>query len=96
MAKDKDNLPAVQAEREILATFNAGTPMQRLMGLVLDECGGVNFLVNWAEEYPNEFVQVLMAANPTAAQSSSNTLNLNLHPSLSAGPLDTGRTFDND
>ena len=73
-----------------------GSPLQQLLGDVLDELGGIDFIVGWAEENPSEFMRILVAASgptPTApgtpgAPNSSAVLNLHLHPALAPGPLD--------
>ena len=95
---DDKQLPATVVEREIIAAFTAGSPMQRLMGAALEGVGGVSFVQEWAEENPGEFMQMLLATNPPShpGGSSGNTINLNMHPALAPGPLDQGRTFDHD
>lgn len=69
-----------------------GSPIQRLLGETLKELGGIDFLVDWAEDYPEQFMRILMAANPTAVlqgpNSSGPTINLNLPPGCGPGPLD--------
>ena len=86
-----DAYPAVRE------AFEQGTPMQRLMGQVLDELGGVDFLVDWAEENPGEYVRILMAANPAPQQIAAapgqpggSGIHLHLHPSLAPTQLDDG------
>ena len=85
-AVQKDVFPAVRE------AFDAGSPMQRLFGAVLDELGGVEFVVTWAEENPDSFMRLLLAANPVPVSgpgSPANTqINLNMHPGLAPGPLD--------
>lgn len=75
---------------ELLRT--EGSPIQRLLGETLNELGGLDFMVEWAEDYPEQFMRVLMAANPTAVlggpTSSGPTINLNLPQGCGPGPLD--------
>lgn len=86
--KHKAPPPAVN----ITEALKEGSPLQALMGEVLEEVGGVDFVKQWAREYPNEFMRVLVAvtpvANATPRGASQNTVNLNIHPSLQSGPLD--------
>lgn len=87
-----DNLPAKLSEAQILAPFNEGSPMQKLLGRVLEEVGGIEFIVDWAEEHPGEFMRMVMAANPPAptghpAQQSTG-VHIHLPEGLGPGPLD--------
>ena len=70
--------------------------MQQLLGATLERLGGMDFVQDWAEEHPSEFMRLLMAANPdtTAKASGGQTINLNLHPALAPGPLDKGVTIE--
>lgn len=73
---------------ELLRT--QGSPIQRLLGETLNELGGVDFLVEWAEDYPDQFMRILLAANPALLPggNSGPTINLNLPPGCGPGPLD--------
>ena len=62
MEEDK-NLPAPLAE-----AFSNGTPMQQMLGQVLEELGGISFVVDWAEESPGEFMRLVMAATPPPSE----------------------------
>lgn len=94
-----DNLPAIPDDLKDLPAplaqeFAAGTPMQRLFGTVLNELGGVSFLAEWAEEYPTQFVQIMVAQFPgvaAAAPTGGTGTNIHIHPSLSPSPLDAGK-----
>jgi hypothetical protein len=80
------NLPATVAEE-----LKEGSPMQRLLGETLEELGGVDFMVNWAEDYPGDFVRVLLAVSNAGARNApaaGNTNVINVHPALAPGPLD--------
>lgn len=74
------------------ALLSTDTPMQRVLATVLEELGGIDFIVEWAEEYPGEFMRMVMAANHVPNQAPSATpsggVHLHVHPSLQAGPLD--------
>lgn len=86
-----DNLPARLTEQEILAPFMDGTPMQKLLGRTLDELGGLDFVVGWAEENPSDFMRLVMAANPPPQQSShggNGGVHIHMPPGLGPGPLD--------
>lgn len=87
-----ENLPTVQVEKEVLAAFNDGSPLQRLFGETLRRVGGIDFIQEWAEDNPTEFVRVLMAANPALIPQTptvnTEQVNVNIHPSLTPGPLD--------
>ena len=78
-----DNLPAPLA-----AAFTSGTPMQQMLGQVLDELGGLDFVVNWAEECPGDFMRLLMAATPSPTAGGSGGTHIHVHPALAPGPLD--------
>jgi hypothetical protein len=92
-----DGLPAV-TNKELVAQFIDGSPMQRLLGATLERLGGIDFVQEWAEENPSEFMRLLMAAHPGGGGgSSTNTINLNMHPALSPGVLDRGgSTIEHD
>ena len=81
-----DKLPKTQ----IIQAFDAGSPMQRLLGHTLDRLGGMDFVQEWAEDNPSDFMRLLMAANPAAVANTpgSNQVNVNIHPALTPGPLD--------
>jgi hypothetical protein len=84
-APDLSNLPAPLAE-----SLGQGTPMQQVFGMVLQELGGIDFMVDWAEEAPGEFIRLLVAQSgpvgvPTAGGGGTH---IHLHPALSQGPLD--------
>lgn len=82
---------------QIVAAFDAGSPMQRLLGNTLDRLGGMDFVQEWAEEYPSDFMRLLMAANPSVSgpPAGGNQVNVNIHPSLTPGPLDVvGEVLD--
>ena len=82
-----DQLPAPLA-----AAFAEGSPMQQLLGRVLNELGGVDAVVDWAEENMNDFMRLLMAASPPPAGPQipgiQNNTHLHVHPALVPGPLD--------
>lgn len=68
---------------------NLSTPMQGLLAETLDRLGGMDFVQEWAEDNPNEFMRLLAAAFPAPQQpSGGQTINLNMHPALAPGPLD--------
>ena len=72
-------------------------PLHGLLADVLEEVGGIDFVVNWAEEHPTQFMQILMASIPAAVQPKQQDakLALHIHPGLEAGPLDVqGETID--
>ena len=83
-----DNLPAAFTEGK--------TPMQQLLGRTLERLGGMDFVQEWAEDNPSDFMRMLLSAHPTAQPNSggNQTLNLNLHPARAPGPLDKGVTID--
>jgi hypothetical protein len=93
-----DAYPAVRE------AFEQGTPMQRLMGQVLEELGGIDFLVDWAEENPGEYVRILMAANPAPQQiatpaggaGNGSGIHLHVHPALAPTSLDGGRIIEHE
>ena len=90
-----DTLPAT-VQKDIIQAFDKGSPMQRLLGATLERLGGIDFVQDWAEENPSEFMQLLMSANPApGGGSSGNTVNLNMHPALAPGPLDRGKVYEN-
>ena len=92
-----DNTPTLNVEKDVLTTFDKGTPLQRLFGETLRRVGGLDFLQEWAEDNPSDFVRILLATNPApAAQTNANNqVNVNIHPALTPGPLDiTGETLD--
>jgi len=77
----------------IIEALREGGPMQKMLGGVFEELGGINFMTDWAEENPTEFVKLLMSQFPAvqhshAGGSSSTNLNLVIHPALQPGPLD--------
>ena len=72
-------------------------PRHGLLAEVLEEVGGIDFIVNWAEEHPTQFMQILMASVPAAQQPKQQDakLALHIHPGLEAGQLDIqGETID--
>ena len=85
MADQELQISPIQELRE------QGSPLQRLFGETLHELGGMDFLAEWAEDYPDQFVRLLIVVNPpTAPQgpSSGPTINLNLPAGCGPGPLD--------
>ena len=87
-----DNLPAKLTTRELVEPFLEGTPFQRLLGTVLDELGGTDFVVEWAEENPTAFMTMLAATMPPPdtgnVQTGGNQLHVHLPEGLGPGPLD--------
>jgi len=71
-------------------------PLHGLLADVLEELGGMEFVVTWAEENPTAFMQMIMASIPNhSAPSGDAKLQLHIHPGLQAGPLDIqGETID--
>ena len=70
--------------------------MQQLLGEVFEELGGIDFVTDWAEENPGDFMRIMMAANPPPIAGpgvSGGAVHLHMHPALAQpGPLDgTGR-----
>ena len=82
---DLGNLPPALAD-----AFANGSPMQQMLGLVLNELGGTDAIVDWAEENMSDFMRLIMAVNPAPVQSSGSAggTHLHIHPALAAGPLD--------
>jgi hypothetical protein len=86
-----------ETELAVREAFTAGSPMQRLLGAVYEELGGLDFVLGWAEDNPGDFMRMLMAANPVSMPGQGNnasTLNLHVHPGLVPGPLDGAVTLD--
>lgn len=96
------NLPSIHnTELAVREAFAAGSPMQQMFGAVLDELGGLDFVTNWAEDNPDSFMRLLMAANPAPIQNphggGGSTINIQLPDALRPGPLDiTPTTIDGD
>lgn len=99
------NLPAVAeikppsvVEQDLITTLQQGTPMQQLLGTVFQEVGGMDFMVEWAEEFPTEFIRIMMAANPPPIQNpqgkGDTNINLVMHPALAPGPLDNAKPIN--
>lgn len=66
-------------------------PFHRMLGKTLLDLGGEDFIADWAEEHPSEFMRLMMATVPPqqpAGSKGSNAININLHPGLAPGPLD--------
>ena len=82
--------PPAQQQKDLTTTLQEGTPLQRLFGDAFEELGGQDFFVQWAEDNPTAFIQMLIAQQPPAHQpNASNTANvINIHPGLAPGPLD--------
>jgi hypothetical protein len=87
-------------ELVVKEAFAQGSTMQRLLGAVYEELGGLEFVVGWAEDNPSDFMRMLMAANPPLSQHGPGgvpAMNLHIHPGLAPGPLDAhGVTIDAD
>jgi len=68
--------------------------MQKLLGRTLEELGGLDFVVEWAEGNPDGFMRLMLAVNPTQQAHTTATgvqgpvINLNLPQGLGPGPLD--------
>jgi hypothetical protein len=81
-----DHLPAIREQ------FKDANPLHKMLVDTLEHLGGIDFLANWAETNPGEYINILMrlAPPPQAAGDGkgANVLNLNVHPSLAPGPLD--------
>lgn len=87
-----DNLPAL-VEEQILEEFDKGSPFHRMLGHTLMELGGLDFVANWAEENPTQFMNMLMACStppPSAAPQQQRDTGIHIHmpPGLGPGPLD--------
>ena len=72
----------------------------QMLGEILEELGGMDFLVDWAESNPTAYVQMLMAAatppaHPGGGNSSALHLRLEMPAGIQASPLD-GETYDNE
>ena len=66
-------------------------PLHQMMGEVLEEVGGIDFLVNWAEDNPSAFVNILMKLAPPKAVSQgpgSMHLHVDMPNGLTPGALD--------
>jgi len=73
--------------------FQEGTPMQKLLGRTLEELGGLDFVVEWAENNPDGFMRLMLAVNPSPQTHGGGgvqgpVINLNLPQGLGPGPLD--------
>lgn len=81
--------PLNEVEEAVFQSFQEGTAMQQMLGAVLKEVGGIEFVVEWAEDNPDKFMGMVMAANPAPMSGGGGgSLNLVIHPALQAGPLD--------
>ena len=82
-----DKLPALRD------AFADASPLHQMFIDTLDELGGLDFMVGWAEENPNQFMEILIrlappVSSPTGSSAGGQVVNLNLHPGLAPGPLD--------
>jgi hypothetical protein len=78
------NLPALRDALKDAPVFH------QILGEILDELGGMPFLVDWAEQNPTIFVQMLAAAAmPPARVTTHNTqFNLQMPEGISTSLLD--------
>lgn len=70
-------------------------PFHEQMAMAYEEIGGLDALVEWAEDNPSQFFTLMMKAAPPPQAAPGKgggglNLTLNLHPSLAPGPLDVG------
>jgi hypothetical protein len=73
--------------------FQHSHPLHRAFAKVWEELGGGDFLRDWAEDHPTEFVNVMLRLTPapnTPLGAKENSMHLHVHPGLQAGPLDGG------
>lgn len=69
-----------------------------LMGEVFEDLGGKEFLMTWAEENPDKFINHLMKlAPPAIPKGQQGSIHLHVHNDLVPGALDVaGVTIDQD
>jgi hypothetical protein len=80
-------------------------PFHESLANVYEQMGGDDALLEWAEENPGQFFNLMMKASPppqSNAKGGGLSLTLALHPALAPGPLDitpntsTPLTIDHD
>ena len=83
-----DFMPAIRE------AFKDSSPLHLMFIETLNGLGGMDFLEQWAEDNPTEYINILLrlaplpVANPQQQGTSAPVYNLNLHSSLAPGPLD--------
>ena len=65
----------------------------QILGEMLDELGGMDFLVDWAEQNPTAYVQMLMSAStpathPGGGSGNSMHVHLEMPAGIKSSPLD--------
>ncbi len=94
VAKLANNAPATIRE-----AFSNQHPLHRMLGEALERLGGIDFVVDWAEENPTDFMRImLLLAPPPGAVTGGGGgggVHLHLHQDLKPGPLD-GHIIEQD
>lgn len=77
------DLPARMAEQH---------PLHGMMARVLDDLGGQDFITDWADDNPGQFINMLMRLAPAAPPKGAvGGVHLHIHPDLSPTALDVGQ-----
>ena len=81
---------AILPRKTIAKAFEGNHPFHQMLGDALEQLGGLDFIVDWAEEHPTEFMRVmlLIAPPPQAHATGSGGMHLHLHQDLVPGELD--------
>ena len=91
--EDKHPQPQAKPPATMEEAFAGTHPLKQMLAKTLEDLGGQEFLNGWAEEYPTEYVRIMIGFMPDhtpAAQKQEPGMHLHLHPGLQAGPLDRG------
>jgi hypothetical protein len=91
-----DNPPSVPKAADPIQNLkqqyanDGGNPLGEIFIEVLDAVGGMDYLIEFAEDHPTQFIPILLRLMPVASASSQSSggVHLHVHPSLQAGPLD--------
>lgn len=71
-------------------------PFHEELACVYEQMGGQSALLEWAEENPGKFFDLMMKASPAPQDKGGGlSLTLALHPALAPGPLDVTPTPTN-
>jgi phage terminase large subunit-like protein len=83
-------------QKQVAKAFAEGSPMQQLFGAVFERLGGLDFMEEWAEEHPGEFMRLFIAVNPPLTHNNSGGgVVININPELAA-PIDVKAEVVND
>jgi len=83
-------LTKAESDQRLVDSLAGQHPVHGMLGRVYQRIGGEDFVADWAEMYPGQYMKLLVGTTPGMQPMSpfQGDVHLHVHPALAPSPLD--------